>query len=275
METLLRILDWPMEKPAMYGWFHQMWLIIPFAAAWLLCRMFSRSAQPQAFIRRVIFRTAVLVALLELLHQINYNLVWEEGALRLKMQWYAFPFQFCTTPMYAGLLTGIFKKGRVHNALCAYLATYAVFAGLAVMLYPVTIFTGEIITNVHGMVCHASMLTIGIFLYYTRHVRTESATLIQAVPVFTCFLTAAMFMNEIAYRAGLINMGHTFNMFFISPYCEPSLPVYSTVQAYVAYPWCLVVYVGGFTLAAYVVLLTARAIVHFARRHHTHRPLTA
>ena len=43
-----------------------------------------------------------------------------------------FPFQFCSTPMFVGALTGIFRKGRVHEALCAYLATFAFFAGLSV-----------------------------------------------------------------------------------------------------------------------------------------------
>ncbi|MBR2718279.1 MAG: YwaF family protein [Clostridia bacterium] len=275
METLLRILDWPMPKPEMYGWFHQLWLMIPFFAAWLLCRMYHHSPRPQAFVRQVVFRTAVLVAVLELLHQINYNLIWQDGALRLDMQWYAFPFQFCTTPMYAGLLTGVFKKGRVHDALCAYLATYAVFAGLAVMLYPNTIFTGTIITNIHGMVCHASMLTMGIFLYYTGHVKAERRTLLRAIPVFSVFVMMAMVMNEIAYRAGLMDMGHTFNMFFISPHCEPSLPVYSTVQAHVAYPWCLLIYISVFTLAAYLMLLFAMSIVHAARNRRPHHPLPA
>jgi len=150
-----------------------------------------------------------------------------------------------------------------------------VFAGLAVMLYPSTIFTGTIITNIHGMVCHASMLTIGIFLYYTGHVKAERRTILRAMPVFAVFVSMAMGMNEIAYRAGLMDMGHTFNMFFISPYCEPSLPVYSTVQAHVAYPWCLVVYIAVFTLAAYLVLLFAMSVVHAARNRHTHRPLPA
>lgn len=268
METFLRILDWPMAKPRLYGGFHLMWLVIPLIAAWLLWQLYRRSPRPEQFVRRVVLHTAELVCMLETLHQINYNLTWQDGGLHLDMQWYAFPFQFCTTPMYAGLLTGVFRKGRVHRALCAYLATYAVFAGLCVMLYPSTIFTGEIITNVQGMVCHASMLTVGIFLYCTGYVPTEHRTMLRAIPVFGVFLLLAMLMNEIAYRAGLMAAGHTFNMFFISPYCEPSLPVYSTVQAHVPYPWCLAVYIGVFTLAAYMVLLSARGIAHIAHNRH-------
>jgi hypothetical protein len=55
-------------------------------------------------------------------------------------------------------------------------------------------------------------------------------------------------------------------MFYISPYCDPSLPVYSIVQQYVPYPWCLILYIAGFTAAAYIVLLGAMGIQKLATR---------
>lgn len=266
METFLRILDWPMAKPPLYGWYHLFWLMIPFVAAWMLCRHHRRTKHPEKYIRRVVLNTAVLVAVLEAFKQINFDLVWEDDELQVDMQWYAFPFQFCSTPMYAGLLTGVFRRGRIHDSLCAYLATYAVFGGLCVMLYPVTVFTNTLLINVQTMVCHASMLTIGIFLFYTNHVKTENRTLLKAIPVFGIFVTIAMLLNEAAYQSGLLAAGHNFNMFFISPYGEPELPVYSLIQSVVPYPWCLIIYVLVFTLAAYVVLRTARAITRLAGR---------
>lgn len=267
-ESFLRILDWRMKEPELFGWFHLLWLVIPFAAAWLLCRSYRRSRQPQRHIRRVVFFTAVVVAAFELLHQINFNLVWQDGGLQLDMQWYAFPFQFCSTPMYVGLLTGLFRKGRIHDSLCAYLATYAVFAGVCVMLYPGDVYIETIIINIQTMICHGSMITIGIYLYYTGHVKPERKTLLRAVPVFCVGLLVAMLLNEIAYRSGLLAAGHNFNMFFISPYCEPSLPVYSLVQAAVPYPWCLLIYVLVFTLAAGLILLAAKLISSRKRKRH-------
>lgn len=266
MESFLRILDWPMEEPALYGWYHLLWLVIPFAAAWLLCRMHRRSKDPGRYERRVVFGTALVVAVFEVLHQINYNLVWKDGGVCLDLEWYAFPFQFCSTPMYTGLLTGVFKRGRIHDALCAYLATYAVFAGACVMVYPGDVYTGTILTNVQTMICHSSMLTIGVFLYYTGHVKREHRTILRAIPVFAVYVCIAMLLNEIAHGSGLLEAGHTFNMFFISPYCEPSLPVYSLVQAVVPYPFCLIIYLVCFSLAAYLMLLGAMGIARLAGR---------
>ncbi|MBE5804098.1 MAG: hypothetical protein E7316_06250 [Clostridiales bacterium] len=275
MEILLRILDWPMERPELYGWYHLLWFVISFAAVWPLCVMYKRSKQPEKHVRRVVFYTAVLVTVFELLHQINYNLVWRDGALQWDVQWYAFPFQFCTTPMYIGLLTGPFRKGRIHDSLCAYLATYAVFAGLCVMIYPGDVYTGTIITNVQTMICHGSMITIGIYLFYTGHVKLEYRTILKAIPVFAACISIAMLLNEIAYRSGLLASGHTFNMFFISPYCEPSLPVYSIVQAYVPYPWCLIIYILAFSLAAFLVLLAAMGIGKLSAKRGARQTLSA
>ena len=46
-------------------------------------------------------------------------------------------------------------------------------------------------------------------------------------------------------------------MFFISPHQDPHLPVYSIVQQHVPYPFCLILYIIGFTAAAYIILLLA------------------
>ena len=72
----------------------------------------------------------------------------------------------------------------------------------------------------------------------------------------------------------VIPEGETFNMFFISPYCEPSLPVYSIVQACVPYPWCLIIYILAFSLAAFLVLLAAIGIGRLAAKHGARQTLS-
>lgn len=60
-------------------------------------------------------------------------------------------------------------------------------------------------------------------------------------------------------------------MFFISPHCEPSLPVYSIVQSAVPYPWCLLIYIIAFTLAAYFVLLAAMGVKTIISKCHPNK----
>lgn len=259
LENVLRILDAEMTKPTLYGWFHILSLVLTVLATVLLCR-YGKKCSP----RKVVLAVAVMVTLLEVYKQINYSFSYENG-ITFDYQWYAFPYQFCSTPMYVGLLAGLTRKGRVHHAACAYLATYSVFAGVCVMLYPATVFIRTIGVNIQTMICHGSMIVVGAYLLYSGYVKLEHKTILRALPVFAVCVGLAVVMNEVAYRVGLLET-ETFDMFFISPYGTPSLPVYSLVQGVVPFPWCLILYILGFTVAAYLMLLIAMGIRRCAKK---------
>ena len=133
------------------------------------------------------------------------------------------------------------------------------------MLYPSTVFVDTIGINIQTMFCHGSMIVVGVYLLYTGAVKAEHKTIWKAMPVFAACVGLACVMNEIAYRTGLLER-ETFDMFFISPYGTPSLPVYSLVQAAVPFPWCLFIYVAVFTFAAWLMLLIAMGIRAVAKK---------
>ncbi len=258
---LLQILDADMETPLPYGWFHLLCMGIVIVGAVLL-GIYSRNMKPKT-VNGILLAVSLVTLALEVYKQINFT--FRDGSGAPEYQWYAFPWQFCSTPMYAGLLAGIVRKGRLHDALCSYLATFALFAGLAVMVYPNTVFVSTIGINIQTMICHGGMVLIAVLLLASGHVKLQWKTLLQAVPVFATMVLIAALLNEIAYQTGLLE-NHTFNMFFISPYCDPSLPVYSLVQGAVPFPGCLILYVLGFTAAAAIVLLLAMGIAYACRR---------
>lgn len=254
---VLKMLEVKMETPVPYGWFHLLcWGIVLVLTA-VLCTKF-RSCSPDT-IRKVIFGVAVAVTLLEIYKQVVYTFEADGSTVTADFQWYAFPWQFCSTPMYVGLLTGVFRKGRVHDALCAFLATYALFAGLCVMFYPTDVFIDLTGINIQTMVCHGSMIVIGVWLLATGYVKLEYRTILKAMPVFAAAAGIAVILNELTWHTGLTG-GETFNMFFISPHWPGTLPVYSLVQQVVPYPWCLVIYLIAFSLAAFAVLVLAIGI---------------
>ena len=257
LKTLLNLLELEMDTPPSYGWFHILWLVITVAAGVLLC-VFHKKDKPER-VRIVVLITAVTVIVLEIYKQIVFSFSVVDGAIEFDYQWYAFPFQFCSTPMYIGLLAGLTKKGKLHDAFSAYLATYAIFAGTCVMLYPNDVFIRTIGIDIQTMVCHGSMISIGIYLLYTQHVKLEHKTILKAMAVFATTLSIAAVLNEIAYYSGLLET-ESFNMFYISPHVAGSLPVYSLVQQVVPFPFCLIIYILAFSTAAYLILLAAIGI---------------
>lgn len=249
---ILDILTVKMETPQPYGWFHLLFFALSIAAGIALCLIFKNP--DSRTVRRILLTVSVLVVVLEVYKQIVYTFSYDGAVVTGDFQWYAFPFQFCSMPMYVGFLAGCLKKGRVHNALCAFLVTYSMFAGLSVMCYPVQVFIPTIGINVQTMICHGSMITLGIFLVFSGYVKMSlRKTLLPAMTVFGICVCTAVIMNEVVYYSGIAG-GETFNMFFVSRHFPPSLPVYSLVQEVVPYPWCLFLYVIGFSVAAFLIL---------------------
>ncbi|MBP3387785.1 MAG: YwaF family protein [Clostridia bacterium] len=262
-KTIIELFDKKMPEPQMFGWFHLLWIALMIIAAVVLCRTHKNGDDKR--VRRVVFVTAVLVTVFEIYKQICFSFTVVDDEIVFDYLWYAFPFQFCSMPLYVGLLTGVFRKGKVHNALMAFLATYSIFGGLTVMAYPPQVFIGEIGINIQTMFCHASMIVVGIYLLYTNYVKVEHKTILKAFPVFVVSIALAMLMNEIAKWTGLLER-EEFNMFYISPHCEGTLPVYSILQGILPYPVCLVIYFVCFTLIAYLILLAAIGIKKLAAK---------
>ena len=260
---LQQICETEMPCPTSYGWFHLLFFALSILAGILLCVTHKKG--DDARVRRAVFVTGILVIALEIYKMFVYSFYIEDNRLVFDFQWYAFPWQFCSIPMYVSALTGIFKKGKIHNSLMAFLATYAVFAGLCVMLYPNDVFINEIGINIQTMICHGSMLTIGIYLYGSGYVKTEHKTILRAIPVFATAVGVAIALNEVMFYSGVLN-GETFNMFFVSRHFDGTLPVYSIVQSLIPYPFCLIAYIIAFSLAAYIMMLGAWGIQKIAAR---------
>ena len=245
-----------MAWAAPYEWFHILCLVLSVAVGVWLCRRFP--APQDETVRRVVWCTAMLCLVLEVYKQVTYSFHVEGDVVRFRYAWYVFPFQFCSTPMYVGLLAGI-TRGRVCACLMSYLATYATLAGVLVMAYPVDVLTDVIGVNVQTMVCHGSMISIGIFLLCSGYVKTTFAEFKKAIPVFLTVFLLAVGMNEAAYRLGVPEYGE-FNMFYISPYGQPTLPVLSWIQAAFPTPVPQLAYLVLFSAMAYGLLWAFRGI---------------
>lgn len=255
LHELLQIFDTSMTRPTLFGTFHLVSLALTVALTVILSLVYKKRHEK---VRIMVLVITIIVILFEIYKQINYTFQPENG-FKADYQWYAFPFQFCSTPMYIGLLAGLTKQGKVHRAACAYLATFAVFAGLCVMIYPGDVFIETVGINIQTMICHGTMIAVGIALLATGYVKLEHKTILRAIPIFAICVTLAMIMNEVAVKSPLVG-GETFNMFYISPHFTGTLPIYSEVQKIVPYPWNLVIYIAGFSLAAYVILLIAMGV---------------
>lgn len=252
MEEFMNFLQGRMNTPGLFGWFHIVCLAIMIGIC-VLIYIFRKKISPK-MVNTIILCTGIAIILLEVYKQLvfSFNYNGGNGNSYWDFQWYAFPFQFCSTPMYIMLLAGILRKGKIHDTLLCYLATYALFAGLVVMAYPGDVFISYIGINIQTMVCHGGMFIIGFLILATRSIKFDFRSILKATIVFVIMLILALLMNIIWHHCS--NSDETFNMFYISPYFPCTLPLVSIIYANAPYAVFLLCYVVGFMLAASVIL---------------------
>ena len=102
---ILSVLNTEAAEPAPYGIFHLCGFALAILIAILLCRL--RPEGDERFTRRLLLTVAIFSLIAELYRQVHYGFSLDNGQVILDYRWYIFPFQFCSTPMYAALLAAL------------------------------------------------------------------------------------------------------------------------------------------------------------------------
>ncbi len=260
-ESFLHILQAQMPTPSVYGIWHIAFLLLTVVCTVLLVWKF-RDASDKT-LRRLLLAVWIVMVALEVYKQLVFSMDVTDGVATWQYQWYTFPFQFCSTPLYALPFIVWLPDGWLRKAFMAFFSTFSLFAGIAVMLYPADVFISMIGINVQTMIHHGGQVAIGILLVaYNRH-RLNKRYFAESLLLFYVFAAIAMAMN-LGVHAALVaaRMEDTvFNMFFISPYHDCTLPVLSAIYPKVPYPVFLLIYLVGFAVISALIYAIEKGIV--------------
>lgn len=255
-EKILYYLDYQIEKPAMYGAYHIICLIIIISlsvyAGFIAIKNRNDEVKKEKITKIMLLSYAIGALFFELLKQLNYS--FDTNHLTWDYQWYGFPMQFCSTPMYIALVAGLLKKGRVRDVMCSYLASFSLFAGTAVMLFPATIFSKTLLISIQTVICHGGMIILGVYLLCSNVMKLDFKIALKGSIIFVGFAILALVLNLIFYS---FNQTEVFNMFFISPYYDCELPILTTIQENAPYIVFLIVYLLGFLLCSTIIISPA------------------
>lgn len=250
IEVIMSFLNGQMDRPIPYqsfqvSWFHYLALAIALIAT--VFAVIGLKNASDLKVKRVLLGFAGLLLTFELYKQLifSYQAGWT-------YQWYIFPFQFCSTPMYVALLAGLTKNKKLRQVLIDFLGTYGLFAGLAAMVYPNDVFVSTIGINIQTMVHHGSMMVLGIALL-AHKVQRNVRAIIGATAVFSGLVAIAICLNY-GHNTWIAN--GVFNMFFINPLYNNHLPVLSLIEPLVPHLVFVLIYVVGYAFIASLVLLS-------------------
>jgi len=249
LETILEFLNHDMRTPVSYqsfsiSWFHYLALTIAIICSVIAIKKLKNASDQE--VKRFLLGFSILLLSFEAYKQLifSYQQNWN-------YPWYIFPFQFCSTPMYVGLIAGLTNNVKVRQACINFLGTFGLFAGTAVMLYPNDVFITTIGINIQTMIHHGSMMVVGMALLASK-VKLTSRSILSATLIFTILVSIAIGLN---YIHNTYIADGTFNMFFINPLFQNHLPVLSIIEPLVPHPVFVLIYIVGFAFVAYLMLL--------------------
>ncbi len=261
LERIIATLDITVTPPTWFGPYHILCLVVIFGLCGLVIWK-GRNVSDTQFNLTLGLLAGVLL-LLEAYKQLIY--AYDGPTDTWAYCWNEFPFQFCSTPMYVMLVISLLENGKVKDSLCAFMATYNLFAGLAVTVYPGGVFIENAGINIQTMVHHGTMLIMGVFMYASGKVKPSHTTVLKALPTFLLLLSMAIAMNTLYAQYG--PKEYYFSMFYIAPGLGCPFPVFDVLIFTAPYPVFLLTYAGLFTLAGYLLSMTAYLVMRSRKKY--------
>lgn len=256
-EKFLLALQTEMVTPLPYGWYHWLWIVIGIVAVTVLVLLKKYGKEIPLNVILGVFGFVALAT--EVLKQVSWSFNYDAatGITTWDYQWYAAPYQFCSTPIYVSLIALFAKPGKFRDGLLSYLAFTTIIGGLMTMLIPDSCFCGDILVNIHTMWLHCGGLVVSLYLLISKTVRPTKTSWLSSAVVFLVMAAIALALNFGVYHSGILG-DETFNMFYISPYFISVLPVFDTIQQSVPYPVFLALYLVAMLLASQIVFWCAK-----------------
>lgn len=264
-ETILKVIEHEMATPTNYGWFHLMFIGIVIITTILLCIFFKD--KEDKVIKRICLISWLIILVLEIIKDIEFSSYFENDKLLWDYPWYIFPFQLCSTPLYILPFVVFVKNEKIREYFVSYMMTFSFFGGVAVYFYPNDVFIETTIINFQTMIHHGLQVVLGILLVVVNRKKYDYKLFLKGIPVFIGMCIVAIVLNVSMYHY-LQNAGldDTFNMFYISPYFDCSLPILSSIYQKVPYIVFLLIYIIGFGIISLIMFGLQKLVLRLSTK---------
>ena len=260
----------------MYGWFFFMWIGIMVIEGALLLPVAAKRNRKTT--DRVVLIYGLIMLAAEIYKQIFFTI--EMG----EYPWNLFPWQFCSVPMFAAVIAPLLPEGKVKDAIYRFLAFFGLIAGIMTIMIPEGFYWDYVTITCHSFFWHTSIVIIGLYLIiangYAGSIKSFFREWLGSAAVYTVAIGVALILvfkqcisrdQQIGvalildmiwglWLGNAVKTELTFNMFYISPFYNSSLPVFRDIQPTVPYPVFLFLYVLAFCLGAAAVWFAAYGV---------------
>ena len=239
MEKFAKLISFPTEVPKPYGIFHIISLIFTLAMSVFIIRVLKNGDKRAE--KRFFFIASAIIIAGEIYKQ--FVLSFEKGYFEYNV--YFFPLQFCSTPLYVYPLAFFTKSEKLYGGAVFYSASYCLFAGALVLLYPGSVFCGMGGINLQSILHHAVMVALGSALLARHYGKFSKTDFLFGTGIFLFFLFAANVFNFI-FKEGV-------NMYYLNPFSPVKVPIVSGLVSALPFPFAVSLYAIFFSLIAFLI----------------------
>ena len=248
-KEILEYTAWRMDVPRMFGAFHISAVLaaVIFAVAGAVCaKRLSVSGRI-----RLLAASGLILAVTEIYKQLFIYHVVNGGTY----DWWYFPFQLCSMPMYLCLLLPALCRGGsdvstpAARPVMTFLASYTFISSAAALIMPEDYLRSYVTLTLHGFIWHGMLLFISLTVVLSGSAGLSRKAFGRATVLFLVMCAAAVCINiaaeplmAAAYAQGLVPHPYA-AMFYLNPYHLSPQPFIGTIQKSAGIPLGLALYI--------------------------------
>jgi len=239
LKTILQKTAWPMAAPKPYSLFHILCSVAGVTLALWLARR-RRLSEKQAL--HVLLSCGILLAASEIYKQLFLYYIVNQGTY----DWWYFPFQLCSTPMYLCLfLPFIWNRPAARRLVCGYLQDFGLLGGIMALAEPSGLLHSYWTLTLHGLSWHILLVFIGLFC-------GVSGLAGQGVREYKKELLLFAFFCLIATAINVATHGQA-DMFYISPYYPVTQIFFCQLSLRYGIPAGIMLYLGAICAGGFLI----------------------
>lgn|SRR5574344_2119562 len=244
MYRLMELTSATMEPIASYGLFHISYdLIGVLLSIFISYKLRNISIKK---LNKIIFGIGIFLLVTEIYKQLFYTFYIGLGSY----QWWIFPFQLCSIPIYFCLMLPFIKNKKVYNTICMFLITYNLLGGFVSFIEPSGLIHEYISLTVHAFLWHMSLIFLGVLIACNKNINKDKKYFKSSIYLYIILSLIAFIINLIFYK---VSNGEI-NMFFVGPAVSPII-VFKTIATKCGWFINDILYISVMTFGAYLIYL--------------------
>ncbi len=212
----------PMTPPPMFGIFHICFVLAGTVSAVLMAKCAAKL--PEASRIRLFGLIGWGMALSELGKQLFYFYI-VNGR---QFDWWIFPFQLCSVPMYLCILLPAVRSKKVQTSICTFFATYSLFGAVMALLWPEDMLRPYLLMTLHAFLWHLVLLFLAMTVIFSGMADFSPRGFFCASLLFFGLALIATAINIFGWRHPSLPGSYP-DMFYITPYVMTTQPVVRAV----------------------------------------------